>query len=243
VLQVEVEAPRQRLRNRIDRAPDRVAHHAWIEVAELERMSYNTPLLRSLAVITALVGITFLVSATVQTILAFTLSTAAFVGTTQVVRWIVYGAGAVPIVWYVRRHPFRRAPEPDGDRAGPWLPQRGRRLRLSHQDQRKRRRCDKNVAARVRRFLMSPTSDRDLYIELLDEVMSWLTGLGLITFVIFPLALPLIALTLLVAIPLLLAAIPLAILAAPMLLIRRALRPRREEPASPLARLSTPRAA
>ena len=91
---------------------------------------------------------------------------------------------------------------------------------------------------------MSPTSDRDSYIELLDEVMSWLTGLGLITFVIFPLALPLIALTLLVAIPLLLAVIPLAILAAPMLLIRRALRPRRrEESASPPARLSTPEAA
>jgi hypothetical protein len=76
---------------------------------------------------------------------------------------------------------------------------------------------------------MSPTSDRDSYIELLDEVMSWLTGLGLIMFVIFPLALPLVALTLLLAIPLLLAAIPLAILAAPMLLIRRALRPRRRE--------------
>lgn len=85
----------------------------------LDRMSRNTPLLRSLAVITALVGITFLVSAAVQTILALTLSTAAFVGTTQVVRWIIYGAGAVPIVWYVRRHPFRRAPEPDGDPAGP----------------------------------------------------------------------------------------------------------------------------
>jgi hypothetical protein len=88
----------------------------------LERMSHNSPLLRSLTVITALVGITFLVSAAVQTILALTLSTAAFVGTTQVVRWIIYGAGAVPIVWYVRRHPFRRAPEPDGDRPGPPIP-------------------------------------------------------------------------------------------------------------------------
>jgi len=76
---------------------------------------------------------------------------------------------------------------------------------------------------------MSPTSDRDSYIELLDEVMSWLTGLGLITFVVFPLALPLIALTALVAIPLLLAAIPLAILAVPMLLIRRLWRARRRE--------------
>jgi hypothetical protein len=39
----------------------------------LERMSHNKPLLRTLAVITALVGITLLVSAAVQTILALTL--------------------------------------------------------------------------------------------------------------------------------------------------------------------------
>jgi hypothetical protein len=76
---------------------------------------------------------------------------------------------------------------------------------------------------------MSPTSDRDSYIELLDEVMSWLTGLGLITFVIFPLALPLIALTALLAIPLLLAAIPLTILAAPMLFVRHLWRARHRE--------------
>lgn len=76
---------------------------------------------------------------------------------------------------------------------------------------------------------MSPTSDRDAYIELFDEVMSWLTGLGLITFVIFPLALPLIALTALLAIPLLLAAIPLAILAAPMLFVRHLWRARHHE--------------
>jgi len=76
---------------------------------------------------------------------------------------------------------------------------------------------------------MSHTSDRDSYIELLDEVMSWLTGLGLITFVVFPLALPLIALTLILAIPLLLAAMPLALLAAPVLLIRRLWRVRRRE--------------
>ncbi len=76
---------------------------------------------------------------------------------------------------------------------------------------------------------MSPTSDRDSYFELLDEIMSWLTGLGLVTFVIFPLALPAIALTALLAIPLLLAAIPLALLAAPMLLIRHLWRARHRE--------------
>jgi hypothetical protein len=91
---------------------------------------------------------------------------------------------------------------------------------------------------------MSPTPDRDAYIELLDETMSWLTGLGLITCVIFPLALPLIALTALLAIPLLLAAIPVAILAAPVLLIRRLSRARRREDSAPsLARLSTREAA
>jgi hypothetical protein len=90
---------------------------------------------------------------------------------------------------------------------------------------------------------MSPTSDRESYIELLDEVMSWLVGLGLISFVLFPLAIPLVALTALLAIPLLLAAIPFAILAAPILLIRRLLRHRRrEESGSPVARLSTPEA-
>jgi len=91
---------------------------------------------------------------------------------------------------------------------------------------------------------MSPTSDRDSCIELFDEIMSWLTGLGLITFVVFPLALPLIALTALLAIPVLLAAIPLAILAAPILLIRRLWRARRQQQSvSMVARASTPKAA
>ncbi|MGH2884107.1 MAG: VC0807 family protein [Solirubrobacteraceae bacterium] len=88
----------------------------------LARMSHNKPLFRTLAVITALVGITLLVSAAVQTILALTLSTTEFVGSTPVVRWIIYAAGAVPIVWYVRRHPLRRAPEPGDDRSGPPVP-------------------------------------------------------------------------------------------------------------------------
>ena len=78
VLQVELETLGQLLRNR-----------------GLERMSHNKPLLRTLAVITALVGITLLVSAAVQTILALTLSTTEFVGSTPVVRWIIYAAGAV----------------------------------------------------------------------------------------------------------------------------------------------------
>lgn len=88
----------------------------------LERMSHNKPLLRTLAVITGLVGITLLVSAAVQTMLALTLSTTEFVGSTPVVRWIIYATGAVPIVWYVRRHPLRRAPGPDGGGGGPPVP-------------------------------------------------------------------------------------------------------------------------
>ncbi len=88
----------------------------------LERMSHNKPLVHALAVITALVGITLLVSAAVQTILALTLSTTEFVGSTPVVRWIIYAAGAIPIVWYLRRHPLRRAPDPDAERGGPPVP-------------------------------------------------------------------------------------------------------------------------
>jgi len=51
------------------------------------------------AVITALAGITLLVSAAVQAILALTATITEFVRSTPVVRWIIYAAGAIPIVW------------------------------------------------------------------------------------------------------------------------------------------------
>jgi hypothetical protein len=89
--------------------------------------------------------------------------------------------------------------------------------------------ADRVAAARARRTTMSPTSNRDTYIELLEEVVNWLVGLGLITFTIFPFALPLIALTALLVIPLVLGGILVAILAAPVLLVRRLWRARRRE--------------
>ena len=70
---------------------------------------------------------------------------------------------------------------------------------------------------------MSPKSDRDAYIELLDEVWNWVVGLGLISLTIFPLALPLVALTAILAIPVLLGSLLVAVIAAPVLLVRRAL--------------------
>jgi hypothetical protein len=63
-----------------------------------EGAHFHEPLLRAVAVITALAGITLLVSAAVQAILALTVSITEFVGSTPVVRWIIYAAGAIPIV-------------------------------------------------------------------------------------------------------------------------------------------------
>ena len=48
---------------------------------------------------------------------------------------------------------------------------------------------------------MSLESDRDAYIELLDEAGNWIVGLGIISLTIFPLALPIVALTAILAIP------------------------------------------
>jgi hypothetical protein len=70
---------------------------------------------------------------------------------------------------------------------------------------------------------MSSKPDRDAYIELLDETGNWVVGLGLISLTIFPLALPLIALTAILVIPVLLGGLLIAVLAAPVLLVRRAL--------------------
>ena len=71
---------------------------------------------------------------------------------------------------------------------------------------------------------MSLESDRDAYIELLDEAGNWVVGLGIISLTIFPLALPIVALTAILAIPVLLGGLLIVVLAAPVLLVRRALR-------------------
>lgn len=82
---------------------------------------------------------------------------------------------------------------------------------------------------------MSAKSDRESYIELFEGVMNGLAGLGLVTFVVFPLAIPVIALTALFAIPVVIGGVLVAVLAAPVLIVRRLVRTRRE------ARLSSAR--
>lgn len=82
---------------------------------------------------------------------------------------------------------------------------------------------------------MPDKSDRESYIELFEGVMNGLAGLGLVTFVVFPLAIPVIALTALLAIPVVIGGVLVAVLAAPVLIVRRLVRTRGE------ARLSSTR--
>jgi membrane protein implicated in regulation of membrane protease activity len=76
---------------------------------------------------------------------------------------------------------------------------------------------------------MSSKSDRESFLELFEEVANWLTGFGMITFAIFPFAVPLIALTALLAIPVVIGGLLVAVLTAPVLLVGRVARARRRE--------------
>lgn len=72
---------------------------------------------------------------------------------------------------------------------------------------------------------MSSTSKIPSYSELPDELSGWLAGGGILTMALFPLAIPLIALTAVAVIPLLLvplaAGLVVAVVAAPILLMRK----------------------
>jgi membrane protein implicated in regulation of membrane protease activity len=78
---------------------------------------------------------------------------------------------------------------------------------------------------------MSTEPTTHSYLDLVGEVMPWLAGGGILTVALFPLALPLILLTVAAAIPLLLLGLPVALVAGlivvPLRLARRALRARR----------------
>jgi hypothetical protein len=67
---------------------------------------------------------------------------------------------------------------------------------------------------------MSTRSPSPSYSELADEVSPLLAGGGIITAALFPLAIPIIALTAIAAAPLLLVPLVIAIVAAPYLVIR-----------------------
>jgi hypothetical protein len=72
--------------------------------------------------------------------------------------------------------------------------------------------------------------------EIIDETSRWIVGGGIVTIALFPLALPLIALTAIAAIPLLLIALVAGVIAAavaaPIVLVRR-LVPRATRMSSP----------
>jgi membrane protein implicated in regulation of membrane protease activity len=78
------------------------------------------------------------------------------------------------------------------------------------------------------------------YRELADELSTWLAGGGILTTALFPLALPLIALTVAAALPLVVVALAVglvvAVVAAPILLLRRLVRASRRFGRSPSRR-------
>jgi hypothetical protein len=57
--------------------------------------------------------------------------------------------------------------------------------------------------------------------EIADELATMAGGGAILTFALFPLAVPMLALTLIVLLPLLLVGLVLAVLAAPLILVRR----------------------
>jgi hypothetical protein len=79
--------------------------------------------------------------------------------------------------------------------------------------------------------VMSTESTRQSNLELADELSTWLVGGGIVTMALFPLAVPIIALTVVAAIPLLVLALlgglVAGVIALPLRLARRALRARR----------------
>lgn len=92
---------------------------------------------------------------------------------------------------------------------------------------------------------MSSTPTRRSALELFDEISDALVGLGLIAFVLFPFAVPIILLTIfvlvIVAIPAVVFGLLGAVLASPVLLVMRMRRKRRERPAAPAPPGAEPR--
>jgi hypothetical protein len=86
--------------------------------------------------------------------------------------------------------------------------------------------------------IMSTEPTPHSYPELADELSAWLAGGGIVTMALFPLALPIIALTAVAAIPLLLvplaAALVAGLIVVPLRLARRASRARRRRADGPV---------
>jgi membrane protein implicated in regulation of membrane protease activity len=94
---------------------------------------------------------------------------------------------------------------------------------------------------------MNPESTQRQKYEVVEEVSKWTVGLGVLTFALFPLALPILALTAIAVLPLLIPAVALGLLmglvALPVRLFRRRLRRRPRRSPLQVGTTRTPRSA
>jgi Flp pilus assembly protein TadB len=90
---------------------------------------------------------------------------------------------------------------------------------------------------------MSTESTTPSTAEIVDEVSKWTVGLGIVTFALFPLALPILILTVVAALPLLVPVLAVGVLVAVVVLPIRLVRSlrRRAARARPTAQLPTQR--
>ncbi len=90
---------------------------------------------------------------------------------------------------------------------------------------------------------MSTESTTPSTAEIVDEVSKWTVGLGIVTFALFPLALPILILTAVAALPLLLPVLAVGVLVAVVVLPIRLVRSlrRRAARARPTVQLPTQR--
>jgi hypothetical protein len=70
------------------------------------------PTRRTATVVTAIIGVAFLVEAAATVVLALTVSTGVFLVAARLVRIGIFGAGVAMAAWYVRRRGQRRAAQP-----------------------------------------------------------------------------------------------------------------------------------
>jgi hypothetical protein len=78
----------------------------------------------------------------------------------------------------------------------------------------------RRAAANPQTDVVEPRAERIDPADLARELSTWAVGLGIIAVALFPLAVPLVALTALAALPLVLLALVVALLALPFLAIR-----------------------
>ena len=69
----------------------------------LEKVSQEPAGLRHLNVVTAIIGTTLLVDAAAHATVAILLPTGSYLIVVRIVNWVIRGAGAIALIWYVRQ--------------------------------------------------------------------------------------------------------------------------------------------